>query len=73
MKTKTKATTEAISPFFIVSDVERSTAFYCEKLGFATTFKESDPDPFFAIVRRDGAQLSRTARRRRRLSNTNGY
>jgi catechol 2,3-dioxygenase-like lactoylglutathione lyase family enzyme len=57
MKTKTKATTEAISPYFIVSNVERSTAFYCEKLGFETTFLAPDEGPFFAIVARDGAQL----------------
>lgn len=57
MKTTTKATTEAISPYFIVSDVERSRGFYCERLGFETTFRAPDEGPFFAIVVRDGAQL----------------
>jgi catechol 2,3-dioxygenase-like lactoylglutathione lyase family enzyme len=47
----------AISPFFIVSNVDRTTAFYCEKLGFETTLQQPDQNPFFAILRRDGAQL----------------
>ena len=53
----TRATTTAISPFFIVSNVERTIAFYRDKLGFETTFQEPERDPFFAILRRDGAQL----------------
>jgi catechol 2,3-dioxygenase-like lactoylglutathione lyase family enzyme len=57
MTTKTTAKIEAISPFFIVSDVKRSTAFYCERLGFETTFQAPDEGPFFAIMVRDGAQL----------------
>jgi catechol 2,3-dioxygenase-like lactoylglutathione lyase family enzyme len=47
----------AISPCFIVSDVNRSIAFYCDKLGFQNRFQQPDPDPFFAIVGRDTAQL----------------
>ena len=50
-------TTTAISPFFIVSNVDRTIAFYREKLGFETTLKQPDRNPFFAIIRRDGAQL----------------
>jgi catechol 2,3-dioxygenase-like lactoylglutathione lyase family enzyme len=53
----TRATTTAISPFFIVSDVDRTIAFYREKLGFEITFQEPDRNPFFAIIRRDGAQI----------------
>ncbi len=53
----TRATTTAISPFFIVSDVERTLAFYRAKLGFETTFQQPERTPFFAILRRDGAQL----------------
>ncbi len=49
--------TAAISPFFIVSDAGRTIAFYRDKLGFEVTFQEPDQNPFFAIVRRDGAQL----------------
>ena len=52
-----QATTTAISPCLIVSSVERTAAFYCEKLGFETTFKQPDKEPFFAIIHRDGAQL----------------
>lgn len=52
-----RATTAAISPFFIVSDVDQTVAFYRERLGFETTFREPDRSPFFAIVRRDGAQV----------------
>jgi hypothetical protein len=32
-------------------------AFYCDKLGFETRFREPDRNPFFAIIGRDGAQL----------------
>jgi catechol 2,3-dioxygenase-like lactoylglutathione lyase family enzyme len=51
------ATTSSISPFFIVRNVERTLAFYNGKLGFEVTFQEPGQDPFFAIIRRDGAQL----------------
>ena len=48
---------EAISPFFIVGEVGRSLAFYRERLGFEAVFQEPTIEPFFAILRRDGAQL----------------
>ncbi len=57
MDALTRATTAEISPFFIVSNVDRTLAFYREKLGFETTFQEPERNPFFAILRRDGAQL----------------
>jgi len=53
----TRPTTTAISPCFIVSNVDQTIAFYRDKLGFETTFQEPARDPFFAIIRRDGAQL----------------
>ena len=53
----TRPTTQAISPFFIVSNVDQTIAFYCDKLGFETRFQEPDRNPFFAIIGRDGAQL----------------
>jgi catechol 2,3-dioxygenase-like lactoylglutathione lyase family enzyme len=53
----TRPATTAISPCFIVSNVDQTMAFYREKLGFETTFQEPDRNPFFAIIRRDGAQL----------------
>jgi catechol 2,3-dioxygenase-like lactoylglutathione lyase family enzyme len=53
--TRQKAT--AISPSFIVSNVEQTIAFYRDKLGFETRFQEPDRNPFFAIIGRDGAQI----------------
>jgi len=53
----TRPTTQAISPFFIVSNVDQTVAFYRDKLGFETRFQEPDRNPFFAIIGRDGAQL----------------
>lgn len=53
----TRPMTAAISPFFIVSDIDQTIAFYGDRLGFETTFRAPDQDPFFAIIRRDGAQL----------------
>ncbi len=53
----TRPTTHAISPFFIVSNVDQTIAFYCDKLGFETRLQEPDRSPSFAIVGRDGAQL----------------
>lgn len=52
----TKAEIGGISPFFIVTDIDRSLAFY-NQLGFKTTFKDPDDHPFFGIVARDHAQL----------------
>jgi catechol 2,3-dioxygenase-like lactoylglutathione lyase family enzyme len=53
----TRAKTQAISPFFIVSNVDQTIAFYRDTLGFETRFQEPDHNPFFAIIDRDGAQL----------------
>jgi catechol 2,3-dioxygenase-like lactoylglutathione lyase family enzyme len=53
----TRPKTEAISPSFIVSNVDQTIAFYCDKLGFETRFREPERDPFFAIIGRDGAQI----------------
>jgi len=52
-----RATLGAISPCFIVSDVNLTLSFYCDKLGFECRFREPNDDPFFAIVGRDTAQL----------------
>jgi len=46
-----------ISPSFIVSDVERTIAFYRDKLGFETRFLEPAEKPFFAIIGRGAAQI----------------
>ncbi len=53
----TRPTTQAISPFFIVSNVDQTIAFYRDKLGFETKFQQPDRNPFLAIVGRDGAQI----------------
>jgi catechol 2,3-dioxygenase-like lactoylglutathione lyase family enzyme len=53
----TRPTTTAISPSFIVSNVDQTIAFYRDKLGFETRFRQPDRDPFFAIIGRDGAQI----------------
>jgi catechol 2,3-dioxygenase-like lactoylglutathione lyase family enzyme len=53
----TRSSMQAISPFFIVSNVDQTIAFYCDKLGFEIRFQQPEQDPFFAIIGRDGAQL----------------
>lgn len=53
----TQSATTAISPFFIVGSVDRTMAFYQDKLGFETTFQQPERNPFFAVIRRDGVQL----------------
>ena len=53
----TRPTTQSISPFFIVSNVDQTIAFYRDKLGFETRFQQPDRTPFFAIIGRDGAQI----------------
>jgi catechol 2,3-dioxygenase-like lactoylglutathione lyase family enzyme len=51
------ATIDSISPFFIVRNVSKSLSFYCERLGFEIEYQEPEFEPFFAIVRRDGAMI----------------
>jgi len=53
----TRASTPSISPFFIVSNVDQTISFYCDKLGFEKRFQQPEQKPFFAILGRDGAQL----------------
>jgi len=52
-----RAKTQAISPCFIVSNVDQTIAFYRDKLGFETRFREPEQAPFFGIIGRDGAQI----------------
>jgi catechol 2,3-dioxygenase-like lactoylglutathione lyase family enzyme len=42
-----------ISPFFIVTDIEDSVAFYVDMLGFELQYLGPEDNPFFAIVGRD--------------------
>ncbi len=53
----TRASLERMCPFFIVSGVGQTIAFYHDKLGFETWHQEPDQEPFFAILGRDGAML----------------
>lgn len=53
----TRPTTSAISPFFIVSNVEHSIAFYRDQLGFETRWQQPDRNPWSALIGRDGAQI----------------
>jgi len=50
-------TLERMCPFFIVSNVDQTIAFYRDRLGFETWHQQPERDPFFAIVGRDGAML----------------
>jgi catechol 2,3-dioxygenase-like lactoylglutathione lyase family enzyme len=50
-------TLERMCPFFIVSNADRTIAFYRDNLGFEAWHKEPEQNPFFAIVGRDGAML----------------
>jgi catechol 2,3-dioxygenase-like lactoylglutathione lyase family enzyme len=49
--------TPSISPFFIVTNVAQTIAFYGGHLGFEVAFQQPDENPFFAILARDGAQI----------------
>lgn len=54
----TRAEITATSPFFIVSNVPASLAFYRDRFGFEITFQGPEPnDIFFGIVQRGGAQI----------------
>jgi hypothetical protein len=53
----TRPVMSSVSPFLIVRDVPAALSFYRDKLGFEVAFQNSDPDPFFAIVCRDGAMI----------------
>jgi catechol 2,3-dioxygenase-like lactoylglutathione lyase family enzyme len=53
----TKPKIAGISPSFIVRDVTAAISFYRDQLGFEAEYQHPDRDPFFAIVRRDGAMI----------------
>lgn len=48
---------EKMCPFFLVSSVQQTTAFYRDKLGFEIWHQEPEREPFFAILGRDEAML----------------
>jgi uncharacterized glyoxalase superfamily protein PhnB len=47
----------AISPFFIVKDLQVSIAHYIERFGFQLEFQGPDGDPYYAGVSRDGISI----------------
>jgi catechol 2,3-dioxygenase-like lactoylglutathione lyase family enzyme len=47
----------SISPLFIVGNLAESVAFYRERLGFEVALLLPEEEPFFAIIRRGGAEL----------------
>ena len=52
-----KPTLEKMCPFFIVTSVGQTIAFYRDKLGFEIWHQQPEGEPFFAILGRDGAML----------------
>ena len=46
-----------ISPFFIVTTLQKSVSFYTEKLGFDIRFIGPEGDPYFAIVGRESISI----------------
>ncbi|HKF46200.1 MAG TPA: VOC family protein [Terracidiphilus sp.] len=48
---------DSISPMFVVTDVNRTAAFYREKLGFEKAYPDPEIDSFFATMRRDGVMI----------------
>jgi catechol 2,3-dioxygenase-like lactoylglutathione lyase family enzyme len=56
-ETSVRATLRAISPLFVVRDLQRALSFYRDILGFTVTNLAPVTDPFFAIVARDDVRL----------------
>jgi catechol 2,3-dioxygenase-like lactoylglutathione lyase family enzyme len=46
-----------IFPFFIVENLQRSVAFYVDKLGFEVRYMGPPGDPYWAIVGRDNISI----------------
>lgn len=47
----------SITPFFIVADLARSTAYYINQLGFELDFEGPPGDVYYAQVKRDGVAV----------------
>ncbi len=52
-----KATITGAEPQLLVADIERSSAFFCQKLGFSLVFNYGSP-PYYAQVSRGAARLN---------------
>ena len=57
MPAATRAQLGHVAPFFIVRDIMPAIAFYRDRLGFDVMFLGPDDDPYYALVKRDGAWL----------------
>ena len=47
----------AISPFFIVRDLDASIAYYVDRLGFSVDFQGPPDDVYYASVTREGVSI----------------
>ena len=54
MSTATESTIKAMSPQFLVADIERSLEFYTNKLGFDIDFRYGD---FYVGIKREGHSI----------------
>jgi catechol 2,3-dioxygenase-like lactoylglutathione lyase family enzyme len=54
---RSRATIVCAEPQLLVTDINRSCEFYCEKLGFTLVFSYGEP-PYYAQVGRDAARLN---------------
>lgn len=48
---------EQVQPVLPVQDVGAAIGFYVDRLGFSLAFRDSEDDPRYAGVRRDGVEL----------------
>lgn len=48
---------DAVIPMLSVSDLRRTMAFYCDRLGFRLVSKFGEPDPVWCMLDRDGVKL----------------
>ncbi len=53
----TKRNLVAITPFFIVKDLQASIAYYIERLGFELAYQGPPDDVYYAGVQRDGISI----------------
>lgn len=64
-----KARIVVAEPQLLVTDIKRSSDFFCKKLGFSLAFSYGSP-PYYAQVMRDGARLNLRCVKRPTLEST---
>lgn len=57
IKPKIMSNLNYIFPFFIIENLQRSVAFYVDKLGFEVRYMGPADDPYWAIVGRDNISI----------------